>query len=88
MTPHVATSPSHFELEFVTSDDRNIISWNTSLTPKSIYHISQQSTLQTLIENNDMSEDGSQILAYTAVFYLADYSQTSFEIFVRPPVLP
>lgn len=54
-------------LEFVSSDDSNIITWNTSFTAKSIYHMSQQKTLQTLTENNDMSEDGTQILAYSVV---------------------
>jgi len=89
MIPHDATLPLHFKLEFVSADDTNIITWNTSLTSKSIYHVSQQKTLQTLTENNDMSEDGSQILAYTAVFHFTDYFNLDIDFFfVRPPVLP
>jgi hypothetical protein len=54
-------------LEFVSSSRTSLVSWNTILTPKSIYHMAQQSTLQIFKENNDMAEDGSQILAYTPV---------------------
>jgi hypothetical protein len=63
----------NFKLGIVSSDDTNIITWNTTVTDKSIYHIVQQRTLRALTENNDMSEDGSLIWAYTAVIHSAGY---------------
>lgn len=58
----------NLELELASSNDTNVVTWTTGLTAKSIYHMAQQRTLQTLVENSDMSEDGSQILAFTSVF--------------------
>jgi hypothetical protein len=65
--------PLTLESELASSNDTNVVTWNTSLTAKSIYHMAQQMSAQTLVENGDMAEDGSQILAYTAVFNFADY---------------
>lgn len=56
--------------EFVSSNVNNIVTWNTSLTAKSIYHMSQPRTLRPLTEINEMSEDGTQVLAYSAVIML------------------
>ena len=39
------------------------MTWNTTITSKAIYHQAQQSTIQTLVENNDMAEDGTQYFA-------------------------
>ena len=66
----------HIKSEFVSSDDSNFVSWNTSLTTKSIIHMAQQRTLRNLVENNDMSEDGSQIFAYTGVFHFTHCART------------
>jgi len=63
----------HFRLGLVSSDDTSMITWNTSLTAKSIYHVLQQRTLQTLTEHDDMSEDGSLIWAYMAVIHFSFY---------------
>ena len=69
---HAPTS-SNLELEFLSADDSNIFTWDISPTAKSIYHIAQRRTLQTLTENDDMSEDGFLILAYTAVIEFNGY---------------
>ena len=68
-----ATSSSNLELEFLSADDSNIFAWDISPAAKSIYHIAQLTTVKTLTENNDMSEDGFLILAYTAVIKFNDY---------------
>ena len=51
-----------------------MVTWNTTFTAKSIYHMVQRRPLQTLTENVDMSEDGSLIWAYAAVIHFTRYS--------------
>jgi len=62
------------ELEYVSSLETSMVTWNTTFTAKSIYHMVQRRPLQTLTENVDMSEDGSLIWAYAAVIHFTRYS--------------
>jgi hypothetical protein len=53
-------------VEFLSS--RNVdITWNTNQTSNLVYHQAQQSAGQPFTENNDMSEDGTQYFAFSAV---------------------
>src|SRR5260221_7754394 len=63
-------SSSHtFNIEFVSSNSTNMISWNTTRTPSgdSIYHRVQRTSMESLTEYNDMSEDGALYFATRAV---------------------
>ncbi|KAF8518821.1 hypothetical protein BU17DRAFT_66217 [Hysterangium stoloniferum] len=67
--------------QFVSSNPANILTWNTTLTSKLIYHQAQQSTIRLFMENNDMSEDGAQYFAFAttpgvAVTWLTADSET------------
>ena len=53
--------------EFVSSNVNDTVTWNTSHTAKSVYHVSRLRTLRPLTK---MSEDGTQVLAYSAVILL------------------
>jgi len=59
-----------FNLDLLSANDNSIVNtWSTNFSAKSIYHMAQQRTLQNLTEAGGMSEDGSQVLAYSAVFH-------------------
>ena len=62
-------------IEYLSSYRPNTVSWSTVLTSKSIYHQAQRTTIQSLTENNEMSEDGTLYFALGAVSsftYLCD----------------
>lgn len=61
--------PRTFNVEFVSSNSTNMISWNTTQTPSgnSIYHRVQRTSMESLTEYNHMSEDGVLYFATRAV---------------------
>lgn len=73
------------DIEFVSSNSSNRIVWSTIPTSKYIYHKIQQSTIQHFEENNDMSEDGTQYLAFGMVSESVD-SFASFSFSSDMPV--
>ena len=54
-------------IDYLTSSWRNTGNWSTVLTSKSIYHQAQRTTIEPLIENKEMSEDGTLYFALGAV---------------------
>lgn len=60
-------------IEFVSSDVSNAIVWNTTQTPRIIYHQMRRSAIDSLAENKDMSEDGVLYFATPAVCFYVWY---------------
>jgi len=78
--PHThahSSSTLEFNIDLSTSDTTNVVTWNTSFTDKSVYHMGQRQTIQTLTERNDMAEDGHQVVAYSAVIIASTWGNYS-----------
>ncbi|TFK38775.1 hypothetical protein BDQ12DRAFT_651125 [Crucibulum laeve] len=79
--PHVVQFYSDISGEWASSDNTNKVEWNTTETSSSIFHQIQRSSMQPMVEANDMAEDST---VYYAMAKRSDMTwQTGTDVLLR-----
>ncbi|TFK38776.1 hypothetical protein BDQ12DRAFT_683316 [Crucibulum laeve] len=57
--PHTVQFYSDISGEWASSDNNNVVQWNTTDTGSSVLHQMQRTSMQPMVETNEMAEDGT-----------------------------